>query len=388
MQQLHRRLIATALILFAGCKERSAKTAASTWTPEMSPWFQPPAQMAADYGTYRSPLKFYDDDPVESPADWKRRRTEIRERWEQITGHWPEVIENPTVEVIETKKRENFLQKRIRLEIAPRQTAEAYLLIPEGSGRHAAVFVPGVDVETSVGLGRSQRDFAYQLTKRGFVTLSLGAPGGNPRTPILSDAPCQPLWFLAYIGANCANALAHLPEVDPARIGIVGHAYGGKWAMFASCLCDRYACAAWSEAGIVFDEHRATTDYWSPWYLGMPLAPPRLHARRDLDDEPRLRATGYKALMDAHLNLTELHALMAPRPFLVSAGSNRRPGWLASSADDESRWQALNHSIAVNRFLSYENRVALTNRGGHEPTAQSNEQILHVSRVFPAGAVR
>ena len=32
----------------------------------------------------------------------------------------------------------------------------------------------------------------------------------------------------------------HLSE---ARIGIVGHSYGGKWALFASCLYDKFACA-------------------------------------------------------------------------------------------------------------------------------------------------
>ena len=38
------------------------------------------------------------------------------------------------------------------------------------------------------------------------------------------------------------------------RIGIVGHSFGGKWSLFASCLYEKFACAAWSDAGIVFDE--------------------------------------------------------------------------------------------------------------------------------------
>jgi hypothetical protein len=63
--------------------------------------------------------------------------------------------------------------------------------------------------------------------------------------------------------------------------------------------------------------------------------------------------------------LHELHALMAPRPFLVSGGSEDHP----------QRWKALNHAIAVNRLLGYENRVAMSNRKGHSPTPESNEQI-------------
>jgi hypothetical protein len=70
-------------------------------------------------------------------------------------------------------------------------------------------------------------------------------------------------------------------------------------------------------------------------------------------------------LIEAGHDLHELHALMAPRPFLVSGGSE----------DPPERWQALNHSIAVNRFLGHENRVAMTHRPGHSPTPESNEQM-------------
>ena len=55
---------------------------------------------------------------------------------------------------------------------------------------------------------------AYQLARRGFVTLSLG---GDPATfyPSKEKAQLQPLSFHAYEAANCCNALAHLPQVDP-----------------------------------------------------------------------------------------------------------------------------------------------------------------------------
>ena len=51
--------------------------------------------------------------------------------------------------------------------------------------------------------------------------------------------------------------------------------------------------------------------------------------------------------------------------FLVSGGAEDRP----------ERWKALNHAIAVNRLLGFENRVAMTNRDGHSPTEESNEQL-------------
>ena len=61
------------------------------------------------------------------------------------------------------------------------------------------------------------------------------------------------------------------PEVDAARIGVTGHSYGGKWAMFASCLHEKFAAAVWSDGGVVFDENSPykgkVTAYDSPIYI-------------------------------------------------------------------------------------------------------------------------
>jgi hypothetical protein len=78
-----------------------------------------------------------------------------------------------------------------------------------------------------------------------------------------------------------------------------------------------------------------------------------------------VRTGAYKQLIEGGHDLVELHALMAPRPLLVSGGT----------ADLPERWRALNHAIAVNELLGYENRVAMTNRQTHGPTEESNEQI-------------
>ena len=45
--------------------------------------------------------------------------------------------------------------------------------------------------------------------------------------------------FHAYVAANCWNVLAKTPRVDASRIAIVGHSYGGKWALFAAALWEK-----------------------------------------------------------------------------------------------------------------------------------------------------
>ena len=173
----------------------------------------------------------------------------------------------------------------------------------------------------------------------------------------------QPLSFLGYIGANGWHALANLPQVDSKRIGVAGHSYGGKWAMFTSCFYEQFAAAAWSDPGIVFDEPRGNVNYWEPWYLGRD---PQLTRKPGLirPDSPRTGA--YKTMMETGRDLHEVHALMAPRPFLVSGGSE----------DPPSRWIPLNHTIAVNELLGAKNRVAMTNRKDHSPNEESNAALV------------
>ena len=64
-------------------------------------------------------------------------------------------------------------------------------------------------------------------------------------------------------------------------------------------------------------------------------------------------------------DLHELHALIAPRPFLVSGGAE----------DSPARWIALHHAVAVNQLLGHTNRVAMTNRKEHTPDEDSNAQL-------------
>jgi dienelactone hydrolase len=298
---------------------------------------------------------------VRSAAEWPARRREILEEWQRLMGPWPEVLERPRLEVLRSGRRERFTQDRVRVETARDQFGEGWLLRPEGSGPFPAVLVVYYEPETSVGLSPQQPlgDFGLQLARRGFVTLSIGTPGSDARQPDTHAALCQPLSYHAYVAANCWHALANLPAVDPARIGVVGHSYGGKWALFATALWEKFACVAVSDPGIVFDETRPNVNYWEPWYLGRDPARTR---KPGVPNPENPRTGAYRAMVEQGRDLHELHALIAPRPLLVSGGSE----------DPPERWIALNHLIALNRLLGCKDRVAMTNRAGHDPTPESN----------------
>jgi hypothetical protein len=332
---------------------------------------QPPAEFAGEFGNYRSPLQFADGGPVESADDWPRRRKEILETWQRRLGSWPPLVERPAVSELESVERDGYVERHVRVQVSPSgKVADGYLLIPPGEGPFPAVLVPFYEPLTSIGRGQKghgTHDYGLQLVRRGFVTLSIGTPaaiedvGGDTRQLLVKagvDERRQPLTLLAYVAANCHTALAQMPQVNAERIGIVGLSYGGKWSMFASCLYDKFACAVWSDPGIVFNEKNANVNYWEPWYLGYD---PHTERKPGVPSDTNPRTGLYKELIEAGDDLVSLHALMAPRPVLVSGGTE----------DPPRNWQALNHLVAINTLLGHPRRVAMTARPTHVPTPEA-----------------
>ncbi|HZN32362.1 MAG TPA: hypothetical protein VFB80_01035 [Pirellulaceae bacterium] len=340
---------------------------------KLVPFTQPPAEFTSQFGDYRSPLVFADGSRVQSPADWARRRSEIVKLWHERLGAWPPLVEKPAVKRLESVEKDGYTQHHVHVQVSPDgKVADGYLLIPKGNRPFPAVLVPFYEPLTSIGAGQKGQgthDYGLQLVKRGFVTLSIGTPGsvekiGLETRQLLVEAGKeqrrQPLTLLAYVAANCHTALAQMPEVIPERIGIIGLSYGGKWSMFASCLHEKFACAVWSDPGIVFDEKNSNVNYWEPWYLGFD---PNVQRKPGIPSDENPRTGLYKELREAGEDLVSLHALMAPRPVLDSGGTE----------DPPRNWRALNHLIAVNEVLAHKQRVAMTARKTHVPTPEALE---------------
>lgn len=332
----------------------------------------PPESFQLKDSSYTSPLLFQDGTRVSDREGWAKRRKEIRDNWMQLMGPWPPLLSEGSLELGEVRVKDGYLEQRIHLDIAPNQRAAGWLLLPEGDGPFPSVLVVFYDPETSIGLKADKpgRDFGRLLVREGIATLNIGTPGGNAWKPDIGTASCQPLSFHAYIAANAWRAMAKHPKLDPERIGVTGHSYGGKWAMFAAALWDRFAAVAVSDPGIMFDETRPNVNYWEPWYLGLDPNLRRLKAGVPTPENPRTGA--YRTMIEHGMDLHEIHALIAPRPFLVSGGSE----------DKVERWDALQHLVQINQTLGETDRVFMTLRDGHGPTRESNAQLTTFFKHF------
>jgi hypothetical protein len=88
-------------------------------------------------------------------------------------------------------------------------------------------------------------------------------------------------------------------------------------------LDSRFACAVWSDPGIVFNEKDSNVNYWEPWYLGYD---PKIQRKPGIPSATNPRTGLYKELIDAGEDLIDLHALMAPRPVLAPNGFSGSDG--------------------------------------------------------------
>lgn len=366
---------------FASTDHRhSASTSGQDAIDQLSHYARAPATLRTKIPTYTSPHELADGQLATSPREWLPRRKALLREWHSLLGKWPPLLTKPGWEIVDTTRRGEgetaLVQHQLRLRWTPKEWTTGYLLLPPKAAPSPAVLTVFYEPETAIGKGsRPDRDFAIQLARRGFVTLSLGTTEATAALtyalyhPSIEDATVAPLSMLAYAAANAWYFLADRPEVDADRIGIVGHSFGGKWAMFAACLFDKFACGAWSDPGIVFDESRPSVNYWEPWYLGYHSPPWR---KRGVISASNPAHGLYVQLRQRQRDLHELHALMAPRPFLVSGGSE----------DPLHRWSALHPTVELNRTLGHEDRVMMTNRPDHSPNPDSNAMIYAFFETF------
>ena len=134
-------VVITVAMAVLGPANTFAEEPSAAWD-KIAAHFKVPPEYAGQLGAYRSPLLFDDGTPVKTPQDWEKRRQQILDHWHGVMGKWPPVIERPKIEYLETKQRDGFTQHKVRVEIAPEQTTDGYLLVPPGDGPFPAVFVP------------------------------------------------------------------------------------------------------------------------------------------------------------------------------------------------------------------------------------------------------
>lgn len=188
---------------------------------------------------------------IETSEQWACRRAHIVENMQQVMGPLPEGDRSkpPAYELLETDEFPAYTRKTIRYEADPGGPVTAFLFLPKntvGPGPAMLCLHPTSPLGKRIVAGEGQkpnRNYASELAERGYVALAPDYPGFG------DDVEARKrLYEQGYISCTMKGIWNHLrgvdllqslPEVDPERIGCVGHSLGGHNTLFAGVFDPR-----------------------------------------------------------------------------------------------------------------------------------------------------
>jgi len=250
---------------------------------------------------------------VKNADDWAKRRAHILASMQEVMGPLPDDKRKVPLDVqtSEEVKMDKYVRRKITLAVEKGDRLPAYLLVPlDVKGKLPAVLClhptsRPLGKGVAVGLGpKEDRAYAVHLAERGYVCIvpdyvNMGEYKFDAYQNGYVSASMKGIWN----HMRCVDLLQSLPEVDPERIGAIGHSLGGHNSMFVAAFDPRIRCVV-SNCG--FDSFarykKGDLKGWShDGYM------PRLQTVYALKPEK------------VPFDFTEVVAALAPRAFLASA---------------------------------------------------------------------
>lgn len=269
--------------------------------------------------------------------DWQKRRTEILAGMQEVMGPLPGAEKRCALDlkVVEEFDAGDHIRRKITYASEPNGRAQAFLLIPksalDGKTKLPAVLcLHGTDNvvgnRSIVEEGhRTNRTYALELAKRGYVTLA-------PAYPQLADY--QPdLKALGYASGTMKaiwdnirglDLLDSLSFVQPGAYGAIGHSLGGHNSVYTAVFDPRIKVVV-SSCGL---------DSYLDYMGGNPAV--WEHGKGWCQDRYMPRLADYKGrLSDIPFDFHELIGALAPRRVLISA----------PIGDSNFKWQSVDNIV-------------------------------------------
>ncbi len=190
--------------------------------------------------------------PVKTPADWQVRRQHILLGMQQAMGPLPKRDNLPPldVKILADEKQDDV--RRLSISFAVEQSDDrctAYLFLPpdakpdERRPGIVALHPTGpLGKGIAAGLGpKPNRGYALELAQRGYVVIS-------PDYPSFGDLKDYNFAQDPHVSGTMKGILNHMravdvlvarDDVDPARLGVIGHSLGGHNSMFVAVFDPR-----------------------------------------------------------------------------------------------------------------------------------------------------
>ena len=218
--------------------------------------------------------------PITTLEGWVRHRVELRKAWLAFLGTIPDRRPSDNLEVLEEDRPDGVIRECVSYQSEPGLRVEAYLLRPAkpGRGRPGAVVLHStVDwtIRQPAGLeGPEELHIGLHLARRGYVAFCPRnflwdyRQGANPNTAVEWLRKRHPMVTgmakMIFDARRAVDVLSGQPDVDPRRIGAIGHSLGAR-KFFTSPRSTSGSCAAVSSEGGIGLHF---SNWEAPWYLG------------------------------------------------------------------------------------------------------------------------
>ena len=261
---------------------------------------------------------------MKTPADWRAHKDVLRQRYLDLIRDDRKPARPPLdLRVHETVDVDGIYERRlISYAVETDERAHAFLAVPHGLTGSAPAVVSlhgtyGHGKEREAGLEENpEKAFLDHLARRGYIVIAPDHFVAGERTPPEGAYETarfyqkHPEWTavgkFTYEHSIAVDVLHTLPEVDPARIGTLGHSLGGHGAYFLAAYDERVRAAV-SNSGCAPFRYNTKVEAWSRDHFYTYLKPIRAGLLR-----------GELPPIDQH----EIMALIAPRPFLDLSALN------------------------------------------------------------------
>jgi len=222
----------------------------------------------------KSGLHFYKDSnceikPVTTIAQWEIKRQQILEGMQKAMGKLPDLLNLPdmNIQIIDELKEENYIRQTISFTAAKNEKVPAYLYIPKGQNKKEKLPAMLALHETDP-IGKGSVDgqghninlaYAKELAQRGYVVIAPDYPGfGDLKDYDFKKDRYQSGTMKAiFENMRCVDLLQARQDVDPNRIGVIGHSLGGHNAIFTGAFDKRLKVIVSSCGWTLFDYYNA-----------------------------------------------------------------------------------------------------------------------------------
>ena len=252
--------------------------------------------------------------PVRTKQDWAIRKRHILENMQIVMGRLPHPKHKVPLKVrtLETKTVGTIVRRKVAYHTdSPRRIVSAYLFLPQTSARKVPAILclhqtTRIGKKEPAGLGgKPNLHYALELAQRGYVTLAPDYPSfGDYRYDFPpSNGYISGTMKAIYDNIRAVDLLVSLKQVDPQRIGCIGHSLGGHNTMFTAAFEPRIKVLVSSCGFTRFHKYyQGRLKGWTSKRY-MPLIASRY--QNDPDRVP--------------FDFTEIVASFAPRPFFANS---------------------------------------------------------------------